>query len=186
MDSLVDSLVAIQGHLRAASIESIAIGGMAVSVWGVPRLTRDVDVKVLLEREDSDRLLAALPADYRPLGSDPSETLRQHAMLFVQDPGGNRIDLLLTDIGFDESAIRRGVQIEVRPGVSARMCTPEDLIIYKLIATRPQDQLDASNVVRRQGDKLDVDYVVDWLRQFEIALADSTLVQTFQSMRRKG
>lgn len=181
MDSLVDSLVALQAHLDRANIQSIAIGGMAVSVWGVPRLTRDVDVKILLTRDDATRLLKALPAEYRLLAREPLATLERNAMLFVLDPAGHRLDLLLADIGFDEIAIQRGVSIEVRPGVTARFCTAEDLLVYKLIAARPQDHLDVTNVIRRQGTELDVAYVEGWLKQFELALDDSTLIGTFRT-----
>lgn len=34
----------------------------------------------------------------------------------------------------------------------------------------------------RQGSKLDAPYVEGWLRQFEMALDDSTLVETFRGM----
>ena len=40
-------------------------------------------------------------------------------------------------------------------------------------------------MVRRQGDTLDDRYVLDWLRQFEMALDDSTLVATYRRMRRQ-
>ena len=43
------------------------------------------------------------------------------------------------------------------------------LVIYKLISTRPRDDEDASGLIRRQGDALAADYVVGWLRQFELA-----------------
>jgi hypothetical protein len=38
-------------------------------------------------------------------------------------------------------------------------------------------------VVRRQGDALDDEYVLTWLRRFEQALDDSTLVATYRRMR---
>jgi hypothetical protein len=36
---------------------------------------------------------------------------------------------------------------------------------------------------RRQGDALDDGYIVDWLKQFEQALDDSTLVHEFKNLR---
>lgn len=57
--------------------------------------------------------------------------------------------------------------------------------LYKLIATRPRDREDAAGVVRRQGDSLDHAYVETWLRQFERALDDSTLVAAYRQLRRK-
>jgi hypothetical protein len=133
------------------------IGGVAVAVWGEPRVTRDVDLKVLLGRDDADRLLAALSLDYVSLLPDPREALRRQAMLFVQDAAGARLDLLLADTPYDVLAIQRGRDVEWQPGVTIRVCSPEDLVIYKLISTRLRDHEDAQGVVRRQGSNLDAE-----------------------------
>jgi hypothetical protein len=184
MENLLQSLRVLQQRLRDAGIPSIVIGGVAVAVWGEPRVTRDVDLKVLLERDDVDRLLAALASDYTSLLPDPRQALRQQAMLFVQDTLGTRLDVLLADTPYDVLAIQRGRDVEVQPGVTIRVCSPEDLVIYKLISTRLRDHEDAKGVVRRQGANLNDNYVLDWLRQFEQALDDSTLVTEYRHFRK--
>jgi hypothetical protein len=97
-------------------------------------------------------------------------------MLFVQDSAETRLDLLLADTPYDVQAIRRGQSVEVQPGATICVCSPEDLVIYKLVSTRLRDHEDAASAVRRRCDKLDDRYVLHWLRQFEQALSDSTLV----------
>jgi hypothetical protein len=52
-----------------------------------------------------------------------------------------------------------------------------------MISTRAYDHEDARKVVARQGSRLDHDYIEDILRQFELALDDSTLVQSYQKMK---
>jgi hypothetical protein len=136
-----------------------------------------------MERDDADRLLAMLAPDYVPLLPDPRQLLQKQAMIFVQDVLGTRLDLLLADTPYDVVAIQRGRDVELQPGMVVRLCGPEDLIIYKLISTRLRDHEDAQSVVRRQGSSLDDDYVLDWLRQFEQALDDSTLVAEYQRLR---
>ena len=81
------------------------IGGVAVAVWGEPRVTRDVDLKVLMGRDEAERLLAALAPDYVSLLSDARTALRQQAMVFVQDAAGIRLDLLLADTPYDVLAV---------------------------------------------------------------------------------
>ena len=61
------------------------------------------------------------------------------------------------------------------PEVRAQVCTAEDLIVYKLLSTRPRDYEDAVGIVARQRGRLDVEYVRSWLGQFEQALDDSEL-----------
>jgi hypothetical protein len=183
MENLLQSLQALQQRLSDAGIPSIVIGGVAVAIWGEPRVTRDVDLKVLLERDDADRLLAVLASDYTSLLPDPRQALRQQAMLFVQDTLGTRLDVLLADTPYDILAVQRGRDVEVQPSVIIRVCSPEDLVIYKLISTRLRDHEDAQGVIRRQDANLDDHYVLDWLRQFEQALDDSTLVAEYKRFR---
>lgn len=58
MDSLFQSLRSLEQILQAAGIESALIGGVAVAIWGEPRLTRN-------DRDGTrlDLLLADLPFD---------------------------------------------------------------------------------------------------------------------------
>ena len=185
LNALYRSLHRLQQRLAAARIESAVIGGVAVSVWSRARTTLDVDFKVLLDREASQQLLDILSPDYTPLQSDPLQALRHTGVLFVKDPAGIRIDLQLADVSFDEAAIQRAQTIELEPGLSARVCTAEDLIIYKIISPRPQDQIDVENIIRRQGNKLDARYILKWLKLFEQALDDSTLIAIFERLRVK-
>lgn len=159
------------------------IGGVAVAIWGEPRLTRAVDLKLFLGREDAEHLLAVLATHYSSLLPGPLRALREQAMLFVQNAAGTRLDLLLADTPYDVQAIQRARIAEVEPGASISVCSPEDLVIYKLISTRLRDHEDAASVIRRQAESLDDDYILHWLRQFEQALDDSTLVAGYEQLR---
>jgi len=44
---------------------------------------------------------------------------------------------------------------------------------------------DKKSIVSRQGVKLDDEYIIGWLQQFERALDDSTLVSEYQGVRRE-
>ncbi|HWN99019.1 MAG TPA: nucleotidyltransferase [Blastocatellia bacterium] len=180
--NLVKSAALAQLALSNAGIDSIVIGGLAVAIWGEPRLTRDVDLKVLLRRDQAEQLVKALPRGFRCLADQPEATLRRIGFLFVQDTAGIRVDFLMADTGFDVEAVSRKRKVEM---IAERIavCTPEDLIVYKMVSTRPRDHDDVRGVIRRQQDRLDDDYVTSWLRQFEQALDDSTLVSSYRRMR---
>lgn len=138
-----------------------------------------------MNRTQARTLLEALNSRYELLAEEPVETLERFAMLFVRDGRGTRIDLLLGETSFDAEAIARGRKVEVGLGSEIRVCTPEDLLIYKLVSTRPRDHEDAAGVVARQGETLDRAYVLKWLREFEAALDDSTLVASFEALAPK-
>ena len=56
---LLHALAAVSEWLDAGAIPGAIVGGVAASILGRPRLTEDVDVLVLLDREDWSSFLAA-------------------------------------------------------------------------------------------------------------------------------
>jgi hypothetical protein len=183
MDELIDSVIAFQRRLEKEGIPAMAIGGIAVGVWGEPRLTRDIDMKVLVRRENRAQLLTILRA-FTPLQENPDDSFRKLGLAFFQDPNGIRIDIMLADTVFDEAAIERARSVTLSPGKTIRVCTAEDLIIYKMLSPRLKDRADVESIIRKQGDDLDNAYIEGWLSQFEEALADSTLIREFRNFRR--
>lgn len=182
MERLFDSLLRAQSELSRAGVDSAAVGGLAVAAWGRARATQDVDLKVLLDRSQAQTLLDLLASSYTLLVDQPLSALQSVGFIFTKDSDNTRVDFLLADLGFDREAIARAVEVEVQPGKRARICSAEDLVVYKLISTRARDHEDASSVVARQRGHLDQGYVERWLREFEQALDDSTLVATFREM----
>jgi len=166
-------------------IDYAVIGGVAVAVWGEPRLTQDIDVKVLLGRDEAGELLNALGAEYKPFWDKPLEMLKKNGILFVHDTYGVRIDIHLCDTLFDHKVIERATRIEIESGTSINICSAEDLVIYKMLSTRASDSRDCEGIIDYQGDALDDQYIIDWLTQFEAALDDSTLIDTYKRTRLK-
>ncbi len=107
-------------------------------------------------------------------------------MLFVQDTARTRLALLLADTPYDVVAIQRGRDVELQPGVTIRVCSPEDWVIYKLILTHLRDHEDAQGLFagKVQTWTMSMRSTVDWLHQFEQALDDSTLVAEYKSLRK--
>jgi len=185
MEDLLRVLVSLQERLEAANIPSALIGGLAVSAWGNPRLTRDIDIKVLLRRDERKRLLDLLGDDYRSLHADPDSALKHNGIVFVLSSDGKRIDIALADTAFDEQIIARAQLVEVLPNLKARVCSAEDLVVLKIIAIRPQDQQDVATIIQRQGNNLNDAYILKWLKDFEKAIDDSTLVDTYQRLKKR-
>jgi hypothetical protein len=88
MQTLFQSVVSLQARLRERGTLSAVIGGIAVAVWGDPRVPRDVDVKELLRRDMAPRLLEAIGPDCVPLQPDPLAVLTRSGVLFVHDVYG--------------------------------------------------------------------------------------------------
>ncbi|MEA3439103.1 MAG: nucleotidyltransferase [Chloroflexota bacterium] len=183
MDNPFRSIEILQKRLLDSGFQSIVIGGVAVGIWGEPRVTRDIDLKVLFSRSEADRLLEILSDEYLSLIPNPLEALKKQALVFVKDEYGTRLDLLLADTPYDVIAIERGKEIVIQSETHIRVCSPEDLIIYKMISNRLRDHEDVRGIIRRQGNLLDDEYVLDWLRQFEQALDISGLTEEYMQLK---
>jgi len=63
-------------------------------------------------------------------------------VLKLRAPGGVPIDVSLGALPFEVEVLERAVRWRLSPTVELVVCSPEDLLIYKLIAGRPRDLLD--------------------------------------------
>jgi Nucleotidyl transferase of unknown function (DUF2204) len=181
----LESAFRAQSLLELASIKSVVIGGLAVAIWGEPRLTKDVDLRVLLRRENSDLLVSILSTEYKFLSESPQKKLREAGFIFTEDASGVRVDFLLTDNNYDIESVNHGRRIEPLPGLPIIVCSAEDLIISKMITNRAHDSEDARLIIRRQRNSLDDTYIEFWLGEFEHALDDSTLLSSYRQLRQK-
>ena len=82
--------------------------------------------------------------------------------------------------GFEEAAIARAAGYDLGQGRTVRLCTAEDLIVYKCVAGRPQDVMDVETIVARQGDTLDVAHIRHWIEEFARITEDRDVVARFE------
>ena len=181
----LESASRAQQRLEVAGITSAVIGGLAVAVWGEPRVTKDVDLRVLLSRDQADLLIKTLLPDFNFDEGDPIAKLQQSGFIFSHDATGVRVDFLLADLGFDRVIVERASHIEPIAGWPIKVCSAEDLIVSKLITLRPRDEEDARLVIRRQHKNLDDAHIEYWLQSFEQLLDDSTLLNHYRQLRQR-
>jgi hypothetical protein len=182
MAAIIDSALRFQDRFNTLGVPTAAVGGLALAIWGEPRLSRELDMKVLMTGSDAKRVVDLLRDDYEWFVANPEEALERYSVLVVRDRFGTRIAVMLSEFDIDTNAIERAVDVELVPGINIRVITPEDLILYKFISTRLPDRQDIEGIVQRQREKLDVDYLLTWLRRLEEGLEDPTLIATFQGM----
>ena len=65
-----------------------------------------------------------------------------------------------------------------------RICSPEDLIIHKIISERPRDREDVEGIFRQQGPNLDFRYLDRIVHELGEALSQSEIVEFYEAMKR--
>jgi hypothetical protein len=158
---LLEPLAAVQRLLTRFGERGMIIGGVAASLLGRPRLTADVDVIMLLSVEELPELIAA--------AEDAEDFARHHHVLLLRHrESGINVDISLGMLPFEKEAVERSIVYQVGE-LMLRLPTPEDLIIFKAVAHRPQDLLDIQALIQANPN-LDRGRIEHWVREFARAL----------------
>lgn len=167
--AFAEQLRAVSDALSHVGAEYMLIGGLAVGVWAEPRATKDAHLSVrLLARVDvlgdalSNAGLEVARGDLaRAVERGEAVRLRRGA----PSEGPIVVDLLFATTPFEIEALSRRRPLRVL-GVELPVTTPEDLLIFKLIAGRPQDLADAHQLHEVHGATFDLQRVRRWCRDF--------------------
>lgn len=169
---------------KAASIDYAILGGVAVSLYGEPRLTFDIDINIMLDKNKlGDFLKVARKYGFMPLPANIKKFVRDTGVIpvkFSKNKAKGRCDFIVAQNILETLCIKRARLRKVY-SVKARIVTAEDLIIHKITSRRPKDLEDAHGVLIRQRGKLDTRYITHWLKRIEEAASQPGLVELFKS-----
>jgi hypothetical protein len=180
---LEKGLLEIVSYLEGAATPYMVIGGFANLAWGVPRTTQDVDITVHVAEEDLSDFVRDIGKGFSILPTDPDGFVKETRVLPLQTSNGIRIDLIFAGLPYEETALGRARQVEVQ-GTGVRICSPEDLIIHKIISERPRDREDVEGIFRQQGSNLDFVYLDRIVNELGEALSRSDIAEFYQSLKR--
>jgi hypothetical protein len=182
---LIAALGALVGWLGDAKVPGIVIGGVAASLLGRPRATRDVGAVMWLEDERglAGLLEAAKSHDLLPRTEDPiGFAMQSRVLLLRHEPSAIHLDVALGGLPFEQEAIARSTRLLVG-GLLVPLPQPEDLVIMKAVAQRPRDFADIEGIVAATPS-LDVNYILGWVRDFAEALETQELPSEIERLLR--
>ena len=169
VEKLLEEAVSL---LDSVGVPWAVMGGCARNAYAEPRATRDVDFVVEAAPERFGQLEQAL----RQAGFERGSTVGEQDdpvpdLVLYRDSAGRRLDMLFAHTAFEQSALARRRLLAPFGATRAQVVSVEDLIIYKLIADRPQDRADIAAVVeaqRMRGESIDWRYVEHWCAAWEV------------------
>ncbi len=168
--SLIPAICALCNLLKVSQVPGAIIGGVAASLQGQARATEDVDALLRLDERSLDHFLdMAMAQGFKPRIPDAVSFARRSAVLLLEHQASRvGVDLTICRLPFDSDAIDRS-RLIVMGDLQFSVVAPEDLIIMKAIAHRPQDFQDIRAVVRA-NPQLDVRRVRTQVQEFAKAL----------------
>ena len=158
MTELVNEAAKLQTFLEEEGFEFFFIGGLVVQVWGRNRLTDDIDLTVFTNLNNEPEFISMLLAKFDPKFSDADKFALTNRVLPMRTKAGIGIDLTLGGLSDISEPLRRSTYQKFTKEISLKVCSADDLIIFKTFAARPQDWIDVETVIIRQND-LDWEYI---------------------------
>ncbi len=152
--NLVDELYSIARALREAGVEYAICGGVAVTIHGYARATKDIDL--LVAPRDLPKALEVvrtlgyvIPAQPMTFGAGTASERHVQRVTKVEERDLLTLDLLSADSAY-EGLLAGRVELPFSEGV-VFVVSRESLLRMKRLAGRPQDLLDIEKLER--GDE---------------------------------
>jgi hypothetical protein len=134
--------------IAAARVPGAVIGGVAASLLGRPRVTRDIDAVVLVPDRDW-RKFVALGARHRfvPRRADALSFAEVTRVLLMRHaPSMIDLDLSFALLPFEEETVERAAVMSIGM-LRVPVASAEDLIVMKAVAGRPRDIVDIEGLL---------------------------------------
>lgn len=171
--------------LEQYGIQYMLTGSVASSLQGEPRSTHDIDIIISIEKPQVNEFAKAFPpSDFYFDEQSIVEAIGNKAMVNLIDlRSGDKVDFwILTDEPFDISRFSRRY-IEEFMGLKLHVSSPEDTILAKLRWARlsggsEKQFTDALRIYEVQFEKLDMDYIMGWIKKLGIEQLWKRLIES--------
>lgn len=152
--------------LHEHRVRYLLVGGLAMNLHGVPRMTMDVDIVLALDDANLDSFIAcARKLGLKPQAPVPLESLKEpeqrrqwievrHMIAFALNaPGtpGATVDVLIHHPLDIDAALARAAVRQIGD-VPVTLCAIDDLITLKQGTGRRQDESDVEHLRRIRGE----------------------------------
>lgn len=166
-------LVLVTERLEAAGIAYMITGSIALTFYGYPRMTRDLDLVIEVEPSDAERLHALFADDFLCTVEGIRDAIRQRRMFnVIHIAEVVKVDLVVRkDDPYRRAEFARRRESVVE-GRRFWLVTPEDLLLSKLVWLKngglDQQRRDI-DVLLTSVDAMDWSYIAQWASELGVA-----------------
>jgi Nucleotidyl transferase of unknown function (DUF2204) len=150
---MAQDLKELLSALNAHHVKYLVVGGYAVGVHAEPRSTKDLDVFIKADPDNSKSVFRALSQYGAPLAGYTPSDFNDGGSWFQMGQPPLRIDILqhIDNVDFDEAWDAR-VETIIDGDLPAHVISREHLIQNKLACGRPRDLLDVEELRQAAAD----------------------------------
>ncbi len=173
----------IQNQFESVGYDFCFIGGLAFQHWGNPRYTQDVDMTLLCPIGDEEKMVTQLAAWFPSRLTEPLDFSIRSRIYLAKLPDGTPADIALGVLDFEYHAVSRAIKFDFGIGEALKICTAEDLIVYKAFAARDRDWEDVKSIVIRQSVKLNWGQIFEELTPLVELKEEPDILLTLQRIK---
>ena len=153
---MAQDLKELLSALNAHGVKYLVVGGYAFGVYAEPRATKDLDIFIKADTENSEAVFRALAEYGAPLAGYAPSDFNDGSSWFQMGQPPSRIDILqhIDSVDFDD-AWKNRVETIIDDEVPVQVISREDLIRNKLKCGRPRDLLDVEELRQAEADRID-------------------------------
>ena len=150
--SLIETLKQLCIVFNEAHIKFCLIGGLAVGILAKPRATEDIDLLVLIDKENREVIGNLVKDNFEVIQDHDLMCFKQATIwrIVIQDAFTNDNGLVVLDFVFADNEIYKQAVMDVITiqidEVDIPVVKPENLIKIKKLSNRPRDLLDIQEI----------------------------------------
>lgn len=173
-------IVRIAKRLDQNNIPYMLIGGQSVLLYGVVRLTEDIDITLGVDIDKLSKMKRLLKEAgiVIPKNIDDNFVKKTNVLVGIDKDTGIRIDFIFSFTPFELQALKRTKNVRLN-NYNVKFASCEDTIIHKMFAARPRDLEDVNILLEKNIKTLDITYIKKWLKEFS-DIAGYSLVNKFK------
>jgi hypothetical protein len=135
---------------NAHRVRYLVVGGYAVMKYTEPRYTKDLDVRVEATPKNAKAVFKALRKFEAPLATLTEKDFAAEGFFYQMGRPPARVDILMSIQGVLFTDAWSNRVVSDFDGVAAHVISRKDLIANKRAVGRPQDVIDANNLVESE------------------------------------
>lgn len=172
---MLDFLLKIITFFEHYKIDYMLSGSVALSVYTLPRATRDFDLIVHLEEKDIDSIMAFFQSGYYVEKEAIRDAVKRKSIFNIIDyQSGFKADfVILKNEPYRRTEFSRRIKTDFY-GAPIYIVSPEDLLLSKLIWIQElQSNLQKEDIKNLAAlESLDWNYIRHWVKELQINTFD--------------
>ena len=159
-------------RLREASLPYMVTGSMAVSLYGLPRMTRDIDIVLEVRQDQVGKISRLFEKDFYVDPQAVREAIARRGIFnIIHNATVIKVDFIVRkDEPYRKEEFRRRRNTSV-DGVEVFLVAPEDLVLSKLAwakDSRSEMHLGDVKNILKSGMQLDYAYIEKWAKELSV------------------